>query len=110
MKNAPGYAPLPARFASIKEGMKPGALEAARTQGSQRNGFMNRPIFLRQPPRGGAVLRASQPPNAKERPKNPAKADHQHQDHTQHGQTKPAAPTPNNQAQSQATNGSGFLP
>src|SRR5215468_5126606 len=76
----------------------------------KRNGFMNRRNFLRRTSLLGAGLLASQSANAQERPNKPAQADHQHQDHTQHEQMKPAAPTPNNQAQSQATNGSGFLP
>src|SRR5262249_61649276 len=61
-------------------------------------------------PRRGAGCWPTQPPTAKSRPKSPPQAHHKHKDHTHPGKTKPAAPTPNNQAQSQATNGSGFLP
>jgi len=53
MKIAPGYASLPARLASINGRlMKPGALEATRTQGfsrefwlEQRNALMRTNLF-----------------------------------------------------------------
>ncbi|HKQ80123.1 MAG TPA: hypothetical protein VJ810_40900 [Blastocatellia bacterium] len=43
MKIAPGYASLPACFASIKDRhTKPGTLEAMRTQGFSEESFMSR--------------------------------------------------------------------
>ena len=40
MKIAPGYASLPARFASIIDCLKQSALEAMRTQGFSEESFM----------------------------------------------------------------------
>ncbi len=70
---------------------------------------MNRRNFLRRTSIFGAGMLASQSANAQQQNK-PAQAEHQHQDHSQHGQKKPSAPTPNNQAQTQSAGVSSFLP
>ncbi len=70
---------------------------------------MNRRNFLRRTSMLGAGLLAAQNANAQQQQQSKP-AQQKPQDHSEHGQAKTVAPTPNNQAQTQAMNGSGYVP
>jgi FtsP/CotA-like multicopper oxidase with cupredoxin domain len=66
----------------------------------------NRRNFLRRTTMLGAGMLASQSAKAQQQPPKPAQQEHQHQDQA----PRTVAPTANNQAQTLAASGSGYLP